>query len=234
MRRVDDEGKSLGQAFARGNLIKICGLREPEHAAAAAEFGADLLGFIFAPARRQVTVEAARRCIEAARSAAGARPIVAVGVFVDAPASEIERAAAGAGLDAVQLHGSEDPSFVEALGVPATKVLRPRGGVEAAAVIAEIDAFRSSRRPPAGFLIDGYADGASGGTGARADWDVAAEVAAARPVMLAGGLEPENVAAAIRRVRPIGVDVSSGVETDGVKDVARIDAFIRAARQAFP
>jgi phosphoribosylanthranilate isomerase len=233
LQRVGQSPDGLAAAFGRGSLIKVCGLREPEHAAAAARYGADLLGFIFAPARRQVTVETAKACVVAAREAAGARAVIAVGVFVDAQAREIERIAREADLDAAQLHGSEDATFVQDLGIPATKVLRPKPGARAAELIAELDTFRASSRPPSAFLIDAYAEGAMGGTGDRADWDLAAEISVNRPLMLAGGLDPENVSAAIRRVRPAGVDVSSGVETGGVKDVARIEAFIRAARQVF-
>jgi phosphoribosylanthranilate isomerase len=99
--------------------------------------------------------------------------------------------------------------------------------------MAEIDSYRSSPEPPLGIVIDGYAEESAGGTGARADWRLAAEIASSHPIILAGGLDPDNVGVAIRQVRPLGVDVSSGVEIDGVKDAGRIEAFIRAARTAF-
>lgn len=216
----------------RGNLVKICGLRQPDHAEAAARSGADLIGFIFAPARRQVSADVARECIEAARQAAQGE-IVAVGVFVDASPQEIERTAATAGLDAVQLISDEAPVIADEIEVPTIRVLRPKQSSNAAGVVAEIERFGAMTRRPAGFLIDGYAAHASGGTGVRADWDLAAEVNAARRIMLAGGLDPENVATAIRRVRPLGVDASSGVESGGIKDSALIDRFVRAAKQAF-
>jgi phosphoribosylanthranilate isomerase len=219
--------------MGRHDLVKICGLREPAHAAAAAEAGADLIGFIFAPARRQVTATAARACIEAARCAAPYRPMLAVGVFVDATATEIMAVADEAGLDVAQLHGEEEPQFVAALPLPTIKALRPlpRSRVEEA--IADIERHTSVARPPVGFLIDGYTPGALGGAGEQADWHLAARVNAARPILLAGGLSPENVGAAIRHVSPLGVDVSSGVEIDGAKDETRIEAFIREARAAF-
>lgn len=224
---------SLATAFDRGNLIKICGLREPEHAAAAAAAGADLLSFIFAPARRQVTAETARACLDAARKASGGREFVSVGVFVDAASPEIMRAVQIAGLDAVQLSGSESAVFVRALSVPVIKALLPRGTVCAEDIVAEMDTYRFPERTPAGFLFDKFAEGSFGGTGERADWNLASAVNERHPIMLAGGLDSENVRDAIQTVRPLGVDVSSGVETNGVKDPMKIEAFILAARQAF-
>jgi phosphoribosylanthranilate isomerase len=99
--------------------------------------------------------------------------------------------------------------------------------------MAEIESYRSSPRPPLGILVDGYAEESAGGAGVRADWRLAAEIGDSFPIILAGGLDSGNVGAAIRQVRPIGVDVSSGVEIDGVKDADRIVNFIRAARTAF-
>jgi phosphoribosylanthranilate isomerase len=224
----------LAAALQRGNLVKICGLREPGHAAAAAAAGADLIGFIFAPARRRISAAAARDCILAARAATPGREVVAVGVFVDAPADEIAAVVAEAGLDAVQLHGAEPPEFAQGLPAPALKVFRPTSAMRAADIAAEMDRYAAAPHPPAGFLIEGFASSAAGGAGVRADWETAAAIAAARPLLLGGGLSPENVAEAIRQVRPLGVDVSSGAEVDGHKDPARIEAFIAAARLAFP
>jgi phosphoribosylanthranilate isomerase len=99
--------------------------------------------------------------------------------------------------------------------------------------MVEIGRYQSAPQPPLGILVDGFAEESAGGTGVRADWRLAAEVGALVPIILAGGLGPDNVGAAIRQVRPLGVDVSSGVEIDGVKDASRIEQFIRAARQAF-
>jgi phosphoribosylanthranilate isomerase len=219
--------------FARGGIVKIDGLRDPEHAAAAATAGADLIGFIFAPARRQVTAAVARTCIAAAREAVTERSVLTVGVFVDASPAEMANIANEAGLDAIQLHGAEPPELLRHLPVPALKALRPRPGAEATDVLAEIDRYYSSTRPPLGVLVDGYAADAAGGTGARADWRLASEIAAAAPIILAGGLNPQNVGAAIRQVRPLGVDVSSGVEIHGIKAASRIEEFIQAARHAF-
>jgi phosphoribosylanthranilate isomerase len=219
--------------FARGGIVKIDGLREPEHAAVAAAAGADLIGFIFAPARRQVTAAVARSCIAAARENALGRNVLAVGVFVDAEPSEMVRIAHEAGIDAVQLHGAEPPETLQQLPVPVLKALRPKPGTSATDILTEINRYRSTSTPALGIVVDGYAEGIAGGTGARADWRLASEIAAACPILLAGGLNPRNVGAAIRQVRPLGVDVSSGVEIDGVKAPGQIKAFIRAARQAF-
>ncbi|MFN8591434.1 MAG: phosphoribosylanthranilate isomerase [Thermomicrobiales bacterium] len=214
-------------------LIKICGLREPEHAAAAAEAGADLLGFIFVKARRQVTPKQARNCIDAARRAAPHRDILAAGVFVDADPVVINDAARIAGLDLVQLHGNEPPGSIASIAVPVMKVFRPGPGDPGAEIMDAIETYLRLDQPPVGFVIDGYSERGHGGEGVRADWTLAASVNRVHPLLLGGGLDPENVAAAIAAVKPLGVDVSSGVETDGVKDPARIASFILAAREAF-
>jgi len=143
------------------------------------------------------------------------------------------RIAREAGIDAIQLHGSETPESLLHLPVPVLKAFRPRPGIDAAHVVADINRYRSSSTPPVGILIDGYAEGMLGGTGARADWQRAKEIGATFPFLLAGGLDPQNVGAAIREVRPLGVDVSSGVEVDGDKTADRIEDFIQAARKAF-
>ncbi|MFM9105144.1 MAG: phosphoribosylanthranilate isomerase [Chloroflexota bacterium] len=223
--------EAIAERLAAGGLVKICGLRETRHAVVAAEAGADLIGFVFAPARRRITPEDARDAIAAARAVAGR--IVAVGVFVNAGADEIAEVAAVAGIDLAQLHGEEDPGLPAMLPVPATKAFAPPPGLSLREALAEIDRHLQAVTPPLAALVDGYHPGASGGTGARADWELAAGLAACRPLVLAGGLGPDNVADAIAAVRPLGVDVSSGVESDGIKDEALIRAFVRSAREAF-
>jgi phosphoribosylanthranilate isomerase len=222
---------SVAALYARGNVVKVCGIREPEHAVAAAEAGADVLGFIFAPARRQVTADVARACIQAARQA---KPdVLACGVFVNAPVDEIAETVRESGLDLVQLSGAESPEFAARLPVLATKVFHPRPGVSAAEVVSEMGAYQRAAVPPVAFLLDAYSPKGAGGTGEKVDWTLASEVKASVPVILAGGLSPENVAEAIAQVRPQGVDVSSGVEIDGRKSIERIRAFVTAARVAF-
>lgn len=222
----------LQQVLHRGGVIKICGLREPPHAAAAAAAGADLIGFIFAPARRQVTAHVARTCVTAAREAAP-DGITAVGVFVDASAEEIIAVIGEAGLDAVQLHGAEPVETVGALPVPALKVFRPLPQTTDQELIAELDTYASAPVPPVAFMIEGYSPLGAGGTGAATDWDFAAVLARQRSFLLGGGLDPSNVGRAIARVRPAGVDVSSGVEISGVKDPALIRRFVSVARESF-
>ena len=214
-------------------VVKVCGLREPVHAAAAAAAGADLLGFIFAPARRQVTPDIARACGEAAREEAGDRRVLTVGVFVDASAEEMNAAAEVAGLDLLQLHGQEAPEVLELLARPVVKAVRPPSGTRSEEVRALAQRYRAGSVPVVAFLLDGYDPTAAGGEGISADWRLAGALAADLPLFLAGGLTPDNVTDAIAAVGPLAVDVSSGVETEGVKDVAKIAAFVRAAKRAF-
>ncbi len=198
-------------------VVKICGVRTVEHALVAASCGAAYVGLIFAPSRRQVTVEQAAT-IAAALRRAPARPRL-VGVFVNEAPARMLAIAETCPLDAIQLSGDEDIALLEALrGCEVLKAIR-LGTPEAAAW----------RDAPARLLVDAHVPGSYGGAGVVADWDAAAALAGERPIILAGGLTPENVAAAIRRVRPWGVDVSSGVETDGVKDSGKIRAFVAAA-----
>lgn len=238
-------------------LVKICGLRTVEHAIAAAAAGAAMLGFVFAPSRRRVTPEEARTIATAVRERPGRRPQI-VGLFVNAPATEIRAVAATVGLDLVQLSGDEPVALLDELDLPVIKAVRMDGSANEAAWIARASAgwrtidsrsqaadnrspasaaglLRSSvvgRRPPLFLLADAHVPGAYGGTGVRADWGRAAELARRAPLLLAGGLTAENVAAAIAAVAPLGVDVSSGVERDGVKDTAKIEAFLEAAHAA--
>lgn len=223
--------EAIAALYSRGNVVKVCGIREPEHAVAAAEAGADVLGFIFAPARRQVTAEVARACIEAARQV---KPdVLACGVFVNAPAGEIAEVIREAGLNLVQLSGAEVPDFAGSLPIPATKVIHPKPGRLTADIVSEMGAFQRAGVPPVAFLLDAYSAKGAGGTGEKVDWGLAGEVNECVPVVLAGGLAPENVSEAIAQVRPQGVDVSSGVEIDGRKSSERIQAFVTAARAAY-
>src|SRR5689334_11720609 len=207
--------------------VKICGLRTIEHAVAAAEAGADLLGFIFAPARRQISPATAAQISQAARSASPAgRRITLVGVFVNEAPARMRAVAAECGLDAIQLNGDEPAEIAEQLSdIAVIKAFR----FDATPVE---EAWLQSERANVRLLVDAHVPGAYGGAGVMADWDRARLLARQRPIALAGGLTPDSVGAAIDQVRPWGVDVSSGVETDGVKDVAKIRAFVDAARAA--
>ncbi|EFO81789.1 phosphoribosylanthranilate isomerase [Oscillochloris trichoides DG-6] len=201
--------------------IKICGLRSIEHALAAAEAGADMVGLVFAPSRRQVQLEEAAQMVAALRRSPPPHPQV-VGLFVNASVATINAVITTVGLDLVQLSGDE--VLVEMAGIerPVLKSIRMDGSMGEAAWIG------SGMR----LLVDAHVNGAYGGTGIRADWRRAADMAREHPLILAGGLDADNVAEAIRQVQPWGVDVSSGVEEDGVKSRTKIHAFIRAAREA--
>lgn len=197
--------------------IKICGISDTDSALVAAEAGADAIGFIFAPSRRRVAPE------RAAEIAASLPPFVAtVGVFVDEARSRIEELVAACGLDAVQLHGSEPAEACGSFRVPVIKAIR----VKDASSLALMDGFRVGA-----FLLDTYDASALGGTGKTFDWSLAARAAQGRRIILSGGLTLDNVTGALGRVHPYGVDVSSGVETDGRKDHAKIQEFIRRVRE---
>jgi phosphoribosylanthranilate isomerase len=207
-------------------IVKICGLREAAHACAAADAGADMLGLMLAPSRRQVQISDVvhiREALERRSSQGRGRPQL-VGVFVNAAAREI-RAALAAGLDAAQLSGDEPLDCLDELeGVALIKAVRLAGGA------GERDWIEHGPGRQVRLLVDAHVPGSYGGTGVTGDWSGAAQLAQQLPILLAGGLTPENVGAAVRNVRPWGVDVSSGVETDGSKDIAKIRAFIAAAR----
>jgi phosphoribosylanthranilate isomerase len=223
---------ALHDRIAQGGIVKICGLREPEHAVAAASAGADLIGFIFAPAKRRITPERASEAIAAARAAA-VGPLWAVGVFVDADAEEIDEVARISGIDIAQLHGDESRDLPALLRIPSTKAFQPEPSMTLERVETDIDGWMSTIQPPVAVLVDGYHPGAAGGTGARADWNLVSALATRVPLMLAGGLDPDNVGDAIRLVQPLGVDVSSGVERGGAKDADLIARFVANARAAF-
>ncbi|HLU36844.1 MAG TPA: phosphoribosylanthranilate isomerase [Thermomicrobiales bacterium] len=212
-------------------FVKMCGLRDAESAAAAVDARADALGFILAPSRRQVT---ARAVADIRRSVAA--EVVAlppfVGVTVNATPRSIERDVEAAALDMIQLSGDEPVSILAEIDVPVIKALRFTASTSLDDAIREVDAWLSGPRAAERVIVEGHAEGSYGGSGARADWDFVARISERYPIVLAGGLDPDNVAEAIQTVRPRGVDVSSGTETDGEKDQAKIRAFARNARSA--
>lgn len=214
------------------NTIKICSLRDPDHAGHVVDAGADLFGLIFANVRRQVSEQQATEIATEARRLAPGGGLRSVGVFVEHSAAEINRIAERVGLDLVQLHRSE--VFREGVPIerPVLLAVRTAPGTTVEYVDATVAALVDSGSQLAGLIVDGYKAGAHGGSGTKADWVVAREIAARYPTLLAGGLTPDNVVDAIHEVRPHGVDVSSGVETDGEKDRRKISAFVRNARAA--
>jgi len=211
--------------------VKICGLMEAEHALVAAEAGADFVGVVFAEGRRKLTPEKAREIAAAVHRLAKPPPVV--GVFARHTAADVNRIAGFCGLDRVQLAGGESWPFCLEMGRPITKTIHVAPETTADQVLAEI---AEGSRALAGhdfiFLLDTKLGDASGGTGRLFDWSIAREVALRYPVIVAGGLDPDNVPRLLRDVQPWGVDVSSGVETNGRKDAAKIRAFIEAVRRA--
>lgn len=203
--------------------VKICGITRIEDALAAVDAGADALGFVFVPGTpRFVTAQQACSIIEALP------PFVStVGLFVDAAPEFLDTHLRISRVQMAQLHGEESPQTAASVRerVRVIKAFRVRGPE----TIALLDSFRDSADA---FLLDAFVPGAHGGTGARFDWELAIRArSASRPLVLAGGLKPENVAEAVARVRPAAVDVSSGVESSpGRKDPAKLRDFLHAAK----
>jgi len=206
--------------------VKICGITRTDDALAAVEAGADAIGLIFAESPRRVTVEQATEIVRVLPPW-----VAAVGVFVNASAAAIAETVRHVGLTAVQLHGDEPPETVAALSgqVKVVKSFRIGGASD----MADAAAYLTRCRPNA-CLVDSRVEGVYGGTGLLAPWDLVAEAReTVRPLILSGGLNPENVAEAIRVVRPFGVDTASGVESEpGRKDAQRVRRFVRAAMEA--
>ena len=210
--------------------VKICGIKDEVHALAAAKAGADFIGLVFAPSQRQVNTNEARQIVDAIKKSGCAVKIV--GVFVNVPASQVNTCADLCHLDWVQLSGDEPWKYCLKLNRPIIKAVRlgRQSSHDICAELASAAKMLSTQMYVA--LLDSEVKGQYGGTGTCIDWGLAQLVAARFPVMIAGGLTPENVAEAIQMVAPWGVDVSSGVEVAGVKDVAKIRAFIEAAWRA--
>jgi phosphoribosylanthranilate isomerase len=196
--------------------VKICGLTRLEDARLAWEGGASALGFVFHPASpRAVTAKHVRAMRRALPPEA-----FCIGVFVDLEAARVNAIAAEAELDAVQLHGHETPETCAAILRPVIK-----------AIHAE-DAVRLADYAVAAFLLDAAHPTLAGGTGRQADWHLAARIAQDRPLILAGGLNPDNILEATARVRPAGLDVCSGVEAaPGIKDAVLLKALLARATQ---
>jgi phosphoribosylanthranilate isomerase len=209
--------------------IKICGIRDEVHALAAAEGGANFIGVVFAPSKRQVTLAKAHEIVNTVKKASNSTGVV--GVFVNMLVSKVNEIADFCGLDWVQLSGDEPWEYCREIDKPIIKTVRI-GQQHSEEICAELTTgakLLSTQRFIT--LLDSQVEGRYGGTGLAFNWGLAHQVAKKFPVIIAGGLNPDNVARAIKIVAPWGVDVSSGVETTGVKDVAKIRAFIEAVRR---
>ena len=201
--------------------VKICGITSVANARAAAEAGADMIGLMFA--------EKSPRLISLATASAISRAlppfVLRVGVFVNPAAETVTRAITECGLNLLQFHGDETPEFCTQFGLMSLKAFRIRD----AASLKELPKYQTDA-----YLLDAFSTAARGGTGGKFNWDLAIEAQKfGKPIFLAGGLTPENVAAAVKKVNPFAVDVSSGVESaPGKKDAAKVRAFIAAVRVA--
>jgi phosphoribosylanthranilate isomerase len=211
--------------------VKICGLQEEEHVVAAAEAGADYVGLVFAPSRRQVTPETAER-LRLVLDGLRTRPAV-VGVFVDESPQQVNAIAGLCRLDAVQLCGDESGDYFAMMEIPVIKAIRVFPATTMQDITNRIDALMGAATlQPVTFLLDTGSHAARGGTGQTFDWRIAREVSASRPVMVAGGLDASSVGRLVCAIRPYGVDVSSGVERGGRKDSLLIHAFVDSVRKA--
>jgi phosphoribosylanthranilate isomerase len=202
-------------------VVKICGITRVDDALAAAHCGAHAIGLVFFPR--------SPRHVEAQQAAAIVRAlppfVTAVGLFVDATADEVRSAIAQTGCQLLQFHGNEPAAFCAQFGLPYVKAVRVSPEVN---LLQYAHDYRGAR----GLLLDAYVEGAHGGTGTSFDWKLIPRIMPL-PVILSGGLSPENVTQAVRAVRPWAVDVSSGVEAaPGIKDAARIAAFVSGVRNA--
>lgn len=199
--------------------IKICGITRPEDAELAVRLGADALGLVFYPgSKRAVDAQQAQAIRQ--RTAAF---VSLTGLFVDASAEEVRAVLDRVRLDCLQFHGAESQTFCASFGIPYMKAIRVQPGMDVVAAASEYP-------DAAAILLDSYDRQQAGGTGKSFDWDIAQRCVqdSQAPIVLAGGLRPENVAEAIERVRPYAVDVSSGVESEpGRKCPERMQAFFK-------
>jgi phosphoribosylanthranilate isomerase len=201
--------------------IKICGIKTVDDALAAMEAGADLIGFNFyQKSPRYIEVDTCRNIVSVMRRYGAS--ITFVGVFVNTSAGEIQATMEICGLNLAQLHGDEPSHILNVLNGKAFKAFR--------GIPKDLDGFAKQDAPA--FLIDASVKGIYGGSGVIADWEIAAQLSKQYPLLLAGGLTPENVAQAVRQVKPWGVDVASGVEdVPGRKDMNKMKAFMQAVRR---
>jgi phosphoribosylanthranilate isomerase len=199
--------------------IKICGITSAEDARVAADLGADAIGLVFyAPSPRGLSLDSARAII-----AATPPFVTVVGLFVDPAQDYVEAVLQRCALGLLQFHGDEAPEFCRRFGLPYVKAARVRAD-------ADLVQYLARYHDAQGWLLDAYHDRLYGGTGETFDWKLIPRDLA-KPIILSGGLTPDNVGAAVRQVRPWAVDVSSGVEAaKGIKDAAKIAAFIAGVR----
>ena len=214
-------------------FVKICGITHPAQGQEIVALGADAIGLVFAKSPREVTPIMAREIVVGLPAG-----FPTVGVFVNSTADRINSIVSQTGIRYVQLHGNEPPEILAEISVPCIKVFTMRDKNWLAEIRKFIDAFGENKSGKlAAVLIDTYNPNIAGGTGESFDWNSVGEVRKngemedLPPLVLAGGLKPENIAQAIKLVKPWGVDVSSGVEAEpGIKDMDKVKAFLQAVR----
>ncbi len=213
--------------------VKICGLSKLDDALAAAEAGADYLGILFEPrSRRRLDEDDARDLVRAFRERWHGSAPQWVGVFANQPLEEVNRLLTHCDMDLAQLSGHESMDYCAQVCRPVVKVVHVRSDAPQADVLKDIqETVTAYRDGGCTLMLDTYKEGVLGGTGQAFNWDVGRELARSHPFVLAGGLSAENVTEAMQRVRPWGLDVSSGVETDGRKDAAKIARFIEQVQR---
>lgn len=209
--------------------VKICGITRIKDAIACADARADFIGLVFAPSRRRIDVETASQIIHKINKL-DKRPVI-VGVFVNAPATSVNRIATYCRLDYVQISGDENWDYCKDVELPVIKVIHITGAHTSKNILCEIETgYKSRLKHKPVCLLDTGALDSYGGTGQAFDWSLAGEVASRYPVIIAGGLTAENVSRLIKTARPWGVDVSTGVETNSRKDINKIISFIKTVR----
>ncbi|WP_295215330.1 phosphoribosylanthranilate isomerase [Ruminococcus sp.] len=201
--------------------LKFCGIRRREDVIYCNVLQPDYMGMILSPGfRRSVTMAAAAALVKEKHAS-----IAAVGVFVNASAEEIARVLRSVSLDVIQLHGAEDAGTIaklrEMTGLPIWKAVRVQSEKE----IRQAEYLGADQ-----FVLEGHVPGQVGGTGQIANWELIAKAAPRMPYFLAGGLKPENIQAALKTLQPTGIDLSSGIETDGVKDYEKMKEIVKIIR----
>jgi phosphoribosylanthranilate isomerase len=208
-------------------LIKICGLTSVDDALEVAQMDIQIIGLVFAHSRRQVSRRQAAE-ISVQLKKLPHRPALA-GVFVNENPGIVDETVRQCGLDLVQLSGDENWDYCRRINHRLINVIHVSPSAHSKDIVDYISRGNDLERPPL-YLLDSKEDGKYGGTGISFKWDFAREISASFPVIIAGGLDPQNVRGLIEHVRPLGVDVSSGVETNGRKDIAKIRAFVESVR----
>ena len=198
--------------------VKICGVKEVLHVQAAVNAGADAIGFVFAPSKRRVSIAQAHELAKHVPTG-----VLKIGVFVNPTSEELREAVKGVPLDYVQYHGEETPAFIAEQRYPAIKAL---------SVCSEEDVKAAAQYDVDYYLFDAPGTDFKGGSGHTFDWTLLEDAGIPKEkLILAGGLKEENIGEALALVTPYMVDVSSGVETDGVKDIEKIKGFLQAVKK---